>query len=136
MVDVGVREDDRVDLLDGKWQLKIFFARLAAAALEHTAVEQHGLSIHPQNVARSGHFPGGSGELDLHAIWLSSLEEKLGAACRAAPIQHFEYKRTCRTRARLATKEQWTALSRRGIRSVTRADVRTVACVIVALSGR
>jgi hypothetical protein len=62
-----VREDDRVDLIDGEGQFLILLARFLAAPLEHPAVEQHRLAADAEDVAGTRDLARGAGEFDLHA---------------------------------------------------------------------
>ncbi|MGH9419103.1 MAG: hypothetical protein ACRD3J_03950, partial [Thermoanaerobaculia bacterium] len=55
-----MREDDRIDLADWDWQRLVLFVRFFSPTLKHAAIEQHGTSIHVQNVAGAGYFPRSS----------------------------------------------------------------------------
>lgn len=63
---MGMREHDGVDL--GDWARKpgILLARFTASTLKHPAIEEHGASPDPKDVAGARHFTCGTSELDLH----------------------------------------------------------------------
>ena len=71
VIDVRMREDDGVDLVDGTRQACVLLTRLAAPSLKHAAVEQNGLPIDSEDVTGARDLAGGTGELDLHAMALS-----------------------------------------------------------------
>src|SRR4051812_8417395 len=88
MVDVRVRKHDGVDLSDVDRKRRVFGARLAAASLKHSAIQQDGLSIDAQDVTRAGHFTSGARELDLHqeaSCPLVTLRRPLDARTRGSP---------------------------------------------------
>src|SRR4051794_10164443 len=58
MVDVSVRQNHCVELVDWDGKRFVFFCRLGAPALEHSAVERDGMTVHMQQVARARHFAG------------------------------------------------------------------------------
>jgi len=68
MIDVRVREHDRVDLGNRARKPGILLARFAASTLKHSAIEEHGLSPDPKDVTGAGHFACGTSELDLHGL--------------------------------------------------------------------
>ena len=67
VVDVGMAEDDRVDLcgIEGKRGAVALVRR--GATLDHAAVEQQPPAVHDEDVTAAGHFTGPAVELELHA---------------------------------------------------------------------
>jgi hypothetical protein len=66
VINVRVRENDPVNLLDGERESEVFLVAFAPSTLEQTTVQQHRLARNSQNVARAGDFSCGANELDLH----------------------------------------------------------------------
>ena len=66
VIDVRVRKHHGVDLVDWKRQPGVLLAAFAALALKQSAIQQHGALAHAQDMAGSGDFLRGAGELDLH----------------------------------------------------------------------
>ena len=65
MIDVGVRENDRVQVLDGQRQLPVFLRGFLALSLKHSAIQGDGAAIHAQKMAGSGHLACSTDEGDL-----------------------------------------------------------------------
>ena len=66
MIDVCVRKDDRVDLVDGQRELRILDAAFRTAALKHAAIEKHRSRPDAQDVTRPCYFTRSTTEFDLH----------------------------------------------------------------------
>jgi hypothetical protein len=66
VVEVAVREDDRVDRLEVLRQVLVDPPRLLARALVQAEVEQQPQPIHFDQVARAGHGAIGAAELNAH----------------------------------------------------------------------
>jgi hypothetical protein len=66
MIDMRVRQDDGIQLIDREWELRIFRIRVAPAALKHSEVENDFRSGAGNEVTGSGDFSRGAEEGDLH----------------------------------------------------------------------
>lgn len=66
MIDVGMRQHDGVDTLGGNRQAEVFLPALLTPPLKETAVEEHCLFAHAQDVTRSSDFSRGAEEFELH----------------------------------------------------------------------
>ena len=66
VVDVGVGEDNAVDLLGVEGKGTIAFHGLGAATLEEAAVEEDALAVDFEEVLRTGGGAGGAAEFDFH----------------------------------------------------------------------
>jgi hypothetical protein len=62
VVDVGVAEDDRVDVLGAKWKVLVAIARLRPSALEQAAVQQDGAAVGVEPVHRPSDGAGSAME--------------------------------------------------------------------------
>lgn len=72
MIDMRMREHDRIDLFDGDWKPQVLRLTFTAFSLKQTAVEKYGLTCHPQDVTRTGDLPRCTDEFDFH----NSLEKR------------------------------------------------------------
>jgi hypothetical protein len=72
MIDMRMREHDRIDLLDGDWKPQILRLTFTAFSLKQTAVEKYCLTCDPQDVTRTGDLPRCADEFDFH----NSLEKR------------------------------------------------------------
>jgi hypothetical protein len=66
MIDMRMREHDRIDLLDGDWKPQILRLTFTAFSLKQTAVEKYGLTRNPQDVTRAGDLTRRADEFDFH----------------------------------------------------------------------
>jgi hypothetical protein len=62
MVDVGVRENDGVEVLDRNRKRTVLLRRFLTLSLKHPTVEGDCIPVDLQQVTRSGDFPGGTDE--------------------------------------------------------------------------
>ena len=73
VIDVRVREHDRVDLVHRYRERAVLLVAGEAAPLEHPAVEQHGAAVDAEDVARPGDLARCTKELELHRDLRSGL---------------------------------------------------------------
>ena len=66
VINVRVRENNSVNLLDGERESEILLVAFAPSTLKQPTVQQHRLARYSQNVARAGDSSRGANELDLH----------------------------------------------------------------------
>lgn len=76
MVDVGMGEDDGVDLIDRAGKPDVLLARLAPMALKQPTVEEDGLTTDTENVTGTGDLTSSAGEFDLHDVALAGVLAK------------------------------------------------------------
>jgi hypothetical protein len=62
MIDVRVREHDRINAIHRVGELPVFLRGLRAAPLKEPAVEENRAAIHLQEMARARDLAGGSRE--------------------------------------------------------------------------
>ena len=82
VVDVGVAQDDAVDLIDGERESHVLVAILATPSLEEATIEQHRARADAEDMARACHFLGGAGELDLHGFGPDCERRSVIITCR------------------------------------------------------
>jgi hypothetical protein len=58
MVDVGVGENNRVEILDRQRKASILVRRILPLSLKHSAVERDSVSVYVQQMAGTGDFSG------------------------------------------------------------------------------
>ena len=68
MVDVSVRENYRVEILDREGKSAVFLGGFLPFPLKHSTIEGNCLPIHVQEVARTGHFTGRADEGDFQPL--------------------------------------------------------------------
>ena len=66
MIEMRVRQHDRIDLVDWTGQCAILRVSIAAPSLEQPAVQQDRFAVRAHDVARARDLASGSGELDFH----------------------------------------------------------------------
>ena len=70
MIDVRVREDNRIQILNRYWEAAVLLGGFVALALEHAAVERDRVTIDVQKMARPGYLSGRTNERYLQTISL------------------------------------------------------------------
>src|SRR4030088_1333907 len=56
VIDMRVRENDRVEVLDRYRKLSVLVRRILSLSLKHSAVERNRVSVYMQQVTGTGHF--------------------------------------------------------------------------------
>jgi len=87
VVNVRVREDNGIELLDGQRELSILFSGFLTTPLEHAAVESDSVAINVKEMTGAGDFPRGSDERYLQSVILLLLhraERAVSLAVRPA----------------------------------------------------
>ena len=70
MVDVGVGQNNRVEIGDRERESPVFFGGFLAFSLKHPAVESDRVTVYMEEVARARDFPGGAYEGYLQTVSL------------------------------------------------------------------
>ena len=84
MVDVCVRENDSVELVDWQWKLPIFFSRFLSPPLKHSTVESDRVAVDVKEMTGAGDFARGSDERYLQSAILLLLHRAERAVSRGA----------------------------------------------------
>jgi hypothetical protein len=62
MIDVRVREDDSIEILDWQRERSVFLGGFLASSLKHSAVERDGVTVDVQKMAGPGNLACGTDE--------------------------------------------------------------------------
>jgi hypothetical protein len=73
MIDVGMRKNDRIEVLYRKWKFPVLVGRFLAPSLKHSAVERDSISVYVQKVTRARDLSCSTNECDLQAASLPLL---------------------------------------------------------------
>lgn len=66
MIDVGVRQNHGIELLDGDRKHEVFLSDLGPLSLKHSAVERYRAAVDTQQMARPGYLTRRANEGHFH----------------------------------------------------------------------